>query len=115
MSNFGLFRIFSEFTAVMNRDSHLEKEAAVFKALGHPSRLMMVKALTDGPRCVCELQELVGSDLSTVSKHLSVLKNAGVVKTDKRGNNVYYELVYPCLSQLLSCVNGCSSKCSSCA
>ena len=94
----------------MNKDPELLHQAAVFKALGHKSRLMMVKALTDGEKCVCELQALVGSDLSTVSKHLSVLKNAGVVRTDKRGNNVYYELVYRCLKEMLSCVGRCSEN-----
>ena len=92
----------------LNKNSTLEKQAAVFKALGHPSRLLMVRALAEGERCVCELQSLVGSDMSTVSKHLSVLKNAGVVRADKRGNSIYYELVYPCLKDILSCVGKCS-------
>ena len=92
----------------LNKNSNLEKQAAVFKALGHPSRLLMVRALAEGERCVCELQSLVGSDMSTVSKHLSVLKNAGVVRADKRGNSIYYELVYPCLKDILSCVGKCS-------
>lgn len=98
----------------MYTDAQLEKEAAIFKALGHVSRLRMIKALADGARCVCELQTLVGSDLSTVSKHLSILKNAGLVKTEKLGNNVYYELLYPCIRSLLTCLD--SSKTShSCA
>lgn len=92
----------------LNKNSNLEKQAAVFKALGHPSRLLMVRALAEGERCVCELQSLVGSDMSTVSKHLSVLKNAGVVRADKRGNSIYYELVNPCLKDILSCVGKCS-------
>ena len=94
----------------LNKNSNLEKQAAVFKALGHPSRLLMVRALAEGERCVCELQSLVGSDMSTVSKHLSVLKNAGVVRADKRGNSIYYELVYPCLKDILSCVGKCSGN-----
>ena len=95
----------------LNKNSNLEKQAAVFKALGHPSRLLMVRALAEGERCVSELQSLVGSDMSTVSKHLSVLKNAGVVRADKRGNSIYYELVYPCLKDILSCVGKCSGDC----
>ena len=97
----------------MMKDIYLEKEANIFKALGHISRLGMVKALMDGEKCVCELQSLVGSDLSTISKHLSVLKNAGVVKSEKRSNSVYYQLALPCLGKILCCIEGCSNqKCS---
>lgn len=95
----------------LNKNPDLEKQAAVFKSLGHPSRLLMVRELAEGERCVCELQSIVGSDLSTVSKHLSVLKNAGVVEADKRGNSVYYKLVYPCLKDILLCVGKCSGSC----
>ena len=52
--------------------------AEIFKALGHPARLTMVTALGTEERCVCDLQELVGSDMSTVSKHLAVLRAVGV-------------------------------------
>lgn len=85
-------------------DAMLEKNAALFKALGHPSRLTMVKALGDGDKCVCELRELVGLDLSTVSKHLSVLKAAGVVAPVKRGSFVYYHLKRRCVSAFIRCL-----------
>lgn len=100
----------------MKKDIYLEKEATIFKALGHASRLGMVKALMSGEKCVCELQALVGSDLSTVSKHLSVLKNAGIVTSDKRSNSVYYNLALPCLGKILCCIEGSSrDKCPDCA
>lgn len=98
----------------MKLDPNLESEAAIFKALGHPSRLLMVKALAEDKRCVYELQQIVGSDLSTISKHLSVLKNAGVVKSTKRGNNVLYELTFPCLKQVLGCLGKCTERCDNC-
>lgn len=66
--------------------------AAVLKAMGHPSRLLMLDALTGGERCVCNLQELVGSDMSTVSKHLSLLRDAGLVQSRKQGLWVHYRL-----------------------
>ena len=56
------------------------REAAVFKALGHPARLQVVTELADGERCVCDLVELTGLGWSTVSRHLSVLKSAGVIE-----------------------------------
>lgn len=79
--------------------------AEIFKALGHPTRARFVDALCNGEQCVCDLQKLVGSDMSTVSKHLSVLKNAGVVTDEKRANRVYYTLAMPCLDGFLHCVD----------
>ncbi len=90
---------------VRRRSRRLEKRAQVIKALAHPSRLLMVDALSGGERCVCELQELVGADMSTVSKHLSLLKAAGVVLSEKRGQQVWYRLRVPCLLSVFSCVD----------
>ena len=80
------------------------QRAKVFKALGHPSRLLMVEALGRGALCVCELRDLVGSDVSTVSKHLSVLKEAGIVADERRGTSVYYSLRLSCVTGFLSCI-----------
>lgn len=87
----------------MKNNALLIEQAKIFKALGHPSRLIMVKALQSGEKCVCELQQLIGDDISTISKHLSVLKEAGIVTVDKRGTNVYYKLAICCLDTFLSC------------
>lgn len=78
--------------------------AAVFKALGHPARLLMVDELSRGERCVCELQALVGFEMATVSRHLAVLREAGVVEDEKRGQQVFYSLRTPCVTQLFGCV-----------
>ncbi len=83
----------------------LERRATVIKALAHPSRLAMVDALTEGEKCVCELQVLIGADMSTVSKHLSLLRDAGIVLSDKRGLQVFYRLRVPCLLSFFSCVD----------
>ena len=53
--------------------------ANIMKAMAHPSRLMVIDELSRGERCVCDLRTLVGHDVSTVSKHLNVLKKAGIV------------------------------------
>ncbi len=82
-----------------------EARAKVFKALGHPSRLMIVDELAQGTRCVCELTALVGADISTVSKHLTVLKSAGIVRDERRGSNVYYTLSMTCVSGFMGCVD----------
>lgn len=74
----------------------------VFKALGHPSRAFIVEKLREADHCVCELSELIGADMSTVSRHLSVLRKAGIVTDRKEGTTVYYSLACGCLGQMLS-------------
>lgn len=76
----------------------------MFKALGHPTRLWIVQQLADGEHCVCEFVEAVGADFSTVSKHLSVLKEAGIIADDKRGKQVFYRLVCPCILPAIKCL-----------
>ena len=89
---------------------NLEIQARIFKALGHPSRLLMVEALLDGPLCVADLQHLVGADMSTVSRHLAVLKNAEIVSDEKRGLHVYYSLKLAGLGQFLTCTSSAMDK-----
>ena len=81
-----------------------EARAEIVKALAHPTRLLIVDELSKGERCVCELREEIGADISTVSKHLSVLKNAGVVEDDKRGLQVFYRLRCPCILNFFGCI-----------
>ncbi|MFK5927123.1 MAG: metalloregulator ArsR/SmtB family transcription factor [Desulfuromusa sp.] len=90
----------------MNKEhrKHLQARATVLKAMAHPSRLLMIEELEKGERCVCELTEMVGAGISTVSKHLSVLKQAGLVTDNKRGNQVFYQLRVPCILNFFGCV-----------
>jgi ArsR family transcriptional regulator len=78
--------------------------ARVMKALAHPSRLLMVSELEKGERCVCELTEMVGADISTVSKHLALLKEAGIVTCEKRGLQVFYQLQCTCIPKFFECI-----------
>lgn len=87
-----------------HRKNLLEARAEVFKALAHPSRLAIIDALAEGERCVAELNEEVDADLSTVSRHLTVLRNAGILSSEKRGNQVFYRLECPCITSFYSCV-----------
>jgi ArsR family transcriptional regulator len=82
-----------------------QQRAAVVKALAHPSRLLIVDALHEGERCVRELTTLVGADISTVSKHLALLKSAGFVEVEKRGLNQFYRLRCPCLMDFFHCID----------
>lgn len=81
-----------------------EKRALVLKAMAHPSRLMMLDALSTGEKCVADLTAVVGSDPSTVSKHLAVMRAAGIVVDEKRGLQVFYRLRVPCIMQFFGCV-----------
>ena len=85
------------------RQAMYEARARIIKALAHPARLVIVDELRAEPRCVCEIQAVVGLDMSTVSKHLSVLKNAGIVQDEKRGVQVYYRLRCPCVVDFFEC------------
>jgi len=81
-----------------------DARAKIIKAMAHPTRLFIVDELARGERCVCELTEMVGADVSTVSKHLAVLKNAGIVRDEKRGAQVWYSLRCPCVMNFFQCV-----------
>ncbi len=87
------------------RDLTSEKRVAVLKALAHPTRLAITESLMQGEQCVGTLRDLVGDDVSTVSKHLLILRNAGVLLCEKRGLNVYYRLACSCFSDFLECVD----------
>ena len=84
--------------------ARLEARARVVKALAHPTRLFVVEELARRRRCVCELARMVGVDFSTISRHLALLKTAGLVETEKRGAQVICRLRAPCVLRFLDCV-----------
>jgi ArsR family transcriptional regulator len=84
--------------------AYAEARARVMKALAHPSRLFIVDELSRGERCVCELTEMIGADVSTVSKHLALLREAGLVLDERRGQQVFYRLRVPCILNFFGCV-----------
>lgn len=85
--------------------SVVKHRANVLKALGHPSRIRIVELLSKGETCVCEIAPVVGSDMSTVSRHLAVLRNAGIIEDDKRGLNVFYRLSMQCVLGFFQCID----------
>jgi DNA-binding transcriptional ArsR family regulator len=84
--------------------SVFEARAKIIKALAHPVRLFIIEELKNGERCVNELQEMIGYDMSTISKHLSILKNAGIVDDKKSGTSSFYYLRVPCIINFFGCV-----------
>ena len=84
--------------------ARFEARARIVKALAHPTRLFVVEELARGARCVAELTQMVGADMSTVSRHLAILKSAGVVQDEKRGAQALYRLRMPCVLKFFDCV-----------
>jgi len=82
------------------------RQAQIAKAIAHPLRIAIIDFLRDGERCVCDIAEHIGSERSNVSRHLSVMVAAGVLKSRKEGLKVIYELRTPCLLEVFRCVSG---------
>jgi ArsR family transcriptional regulator len=81
-----------------------KKQVEILKALANEARLMIVEKLEGREYTVGDLTKLVELDQSTVSKHLSVLYNAGIVDYRKAGNQVYYRLLTPCVLEIFPCI-----------
>jgi len=77
--------------------------ADILKALAHPARVLIVNALTDGDRCVCQLNELVAINQSNISRHLAVLKQAGIISEKRDGMRVFHHLETPCIFKAFEC------------
>ena len=84
--------------------NRFEARARVTKAMAHPTRLFILDRLSHGEECVCRLTDLIGADTSTVSKHLSLLKDAGLIRDEKRGTQVFYRLAVPCVLKFFDCM-----------
>jgi len=83
-----------------------EIRAHMFKALAHPIRIYFLEKLREKPWCVCDLADEAGIPKSAASKHLSQLKDAGLVEDSKSGTRVEYTLTAPCVLDLAACAEG---------
>ncbi|MBI5250371.1 MAG: winged helix-turn-helix transcriptional regulator [Desulfomonile tiedjei] len=89
-----------------NQKERLRLKADVFKAMGHPLRLGIIEFLQHGEMCVCDIVDHVGTEISNISKHLSVLKKAGIVADRREGLKIMYRLTMPCAIDFARCVEG---------
>ena len=89
--------------SVMIRRDVFKQQAQVLKVLANESRLRIVDRLSRGECSVGELTALVGSDMSTVSKHLAMLRAHRIVDDRREGNVVYYRLLTPCVCNFFAC------------
>lgn len=85
-------------------DPIYEAKAQIYKALAHPIRVQVVEMLAQGEKSVSEIVANVGAKEANLSRHLGVLKSAGIIKSRKDGLNVYYQFIMPCLLNMFSCV-----------
>ena len=81
-----------------------EIRARIIKAMGHPVRLMMIEKLKTGDHSFSQIFDLFKLDKSTVSKHLLVLKESGIISSRKAGADMIYKLEVPCVTEFFSCV-----------
>ena len=85
----------------------LKRQAEILKAIAHPLRIAIIEFLKDGQQCVCDIAKYLGSERSNVSRHLSVMVNAGILESRKEGLNVMYKLKASCIFEFLSCLKKC--------
>ena len=84
-----------------------EETAQIIKAMGHPVRLCITKGLISKGRCnVSYMEECLDVSQSGVSQHLSKLKNAGIVKGYRNGNEIYYEVVSESAQNIIRALYG---------
>jgi len=88
-----------------NLKNKYDARVKIIKAMAHSTRLFIIDELSKNEKCVCELQKMIGDDFSTVSKHLTVLKNAGLVFSSKRGNQVFYKIDAKCACKMICCAD----------
>ncbi len=89
----------------------LTTEAALLKALAHPTRLCILQVLAQEEACVCHLTAVTGQRQANISQHLTVLREAGLVQDRRDGVLVYYRLADPRLWEALAllCEVGCAA------
>ncbi len=80
----------------------INSETRIFKALADPNRLKILKLLKEGELCACELTIALSNSQSTVSHHLSALKNAGLIKERKEGKWSYFRLSEGAVIEILN-------------
>ncbi|MEI8292691.1 MAG: metalloregulator ArsR/SmtB family transcription factor [bacterium] len=82
-----------------------KQRSVVVKAMAHPTRLLVMDVLTSGERCVNDLKDLAGCDVTTLSKHLALMRQAGLLQCEKRGLKVFYRMACPCFLEFFRCID----------
>ena len=86
----------------------LENASEMLKAIAHPMRIAIVDMLAnDKSLTVTEIHEALNIEQAVASHHLSIMKNKGVLISERNGKNNHYKLKHPRLSQIVSCIDKC--------
>lgn len=85
-------------------------QARIIKALAHPTRLFIVDELSSGERCVRDLTQMIGVEMPTVSRHLSLLRNVGILAIQKRGSQVFYRLSGRSVLNFFKCIHSVQTR-----
>lgn len=91
----------------MMQKAILEIKAEIFDGLGHPLRLKILEKLRAGACCVCRIIPYVDAEQSNVSHHLAILKKAGIVRSEKHGIEVWYEVIDPKIFEIIDLIDAC--------
>ncbi len=75
--------------------------AEFLKTLSHPVRIRILRMLTPGELCVCELITGIDIEQSNLSQHLSVLKKQGIIESRKEGTKVFYRILHPSVLEVI--------------
>ncbi len=86
-------------------DKELEFKARIFKTIGDPNRLKILEILRNGENCQCEIIPLIEQSQPTVSRHLKLLEEAGLIKSRKDGTRVFYNVVDTHIFNLLDAID----------
>lgn len=99
-------------TITMNKEIEMEylEYAEIFKALAHPTRLFIIHSVNEKKLSVKELTDIVEIDISTMSKHLDILKKHKIIIGEKEKNFIYYRLAMPCVLNFMACATKVISK-----
>jgi ArsR family transcriptional regulator len=82
-----------------------KQRSSIVKAMAHPTRLLVMEVLTRGEMCVNDLTLLAGCDVTTLSKHLALMRKAGLLQCEKRGVSVFYQIACPCFLEFFRCID----------
>ncbi|WP_016776809.1 ArsR/SmtB family transcription factor [Anaerophaga thermohalophila] len=89
--------------------NQLDRAASMLKAIAHPMRIAILSHLEDGKKLtVTEIHNLLNIEQSTTSHHLGILKDKGVLASQREGKNTYYFLKHDSLRNIVECVSRCS-------
>lgn len=91
------------------KPDQLEQAAIMLKAIAHPMRIAIISYLEDGKKLtVTEIHEKLHLEQSTTSHHLGILKDKGVLASQREGKNTYYYLKHEQLSNIVDCISMCT-------